>query len=143
MPAVRNKPFDLEWLEAGDWWSRVDQRDDGECWMWKQSVGSHGYGQTFDGITVRLAHRVAWALANGQQIPNDMTVDHICRNRTCVNPAHLRLLTNEDNARDNGQGRKTHCPAGHPYSGDNLYVNRRGHRKCLACQTLANRRRYP
>lgn len=126
--------LNIEYLRSIDWWAKVNRTgDELECWPWSRSVGSHGYGQTWDGITVRLAHRVAWSLTHGP-IPEGMTVDHICRNRRCCNPAHLRILTNLDNATDNGQGRKTHCPKGHPYSGDNLYVQpSNGSRHCRTC----------
>ena len=117
---------------AERFWSNVEIGNHQDCWLWKQSVGSHGYGQTFDGVTVRLAHRVAWALSIGP-IPARMTIDHRCRNRRCVNPQHLRLLTNLENATDNGQGRKTHCPSGHPYDEANTHRDKRGHRKCRAC----------
>lgn len=125
--------LNIEYLRSIDWWSKVIKTDDeSDCWLWSQSKGSHGYGQTWDGVTVRLAHRVAWVLTHGP-IPDDLTVDHICRNRTCCNPAHLRLLTNLVNATDNGQGRKTHCPSGHEYAGENLYVDPHGHRRCRTC----------
>ena len=107
-----------------------------DCWPWQKSVGSHGYGQAWDGITVRLAHRCAWSLENGP-IPGEMTVGHICGTLRCCNPTHLRLLTNEENA----GGIKTHCPKGHPYSGDNLYVDPQGHRRCRACNRERGRKK--
>jgi hypothetical protein len=130
---LRSAPIDVEWFTDDDWWEHVDVHAPDECWPWMQSCGSHGYGQTWDGRTVRLAHRVAWTLVHGP-IPEDMTVDHICRNRPCCNPWHLRLLSNVDNARDNGAARRTHCPQGHPYDEANTYVNARGHRQCRACR---------
>jgi hypothetical protein len=129
---LRSAPIDVDWFTGDDWWQHVDVHAPEQCWPWLQSCGSHGYGQTWDGRTVRLAHRVAWTLVHGP-IPEDMTVDHICRNRRCCNPWHLRLLSNIDNARDNGPARRTHCPRGHPYDETNTYVNRRGHRICRAC----------
>lgn len=100
------------------------------------STGSHGYGQigwNEDGTKiVTLTHRVAWELEHGP-IPDDMTIDHLCRNRRCCNPSHLRLLTNPANGRNNGQATKTHCPAGHRYGGNNLYVSPEGYRRCRAC----------
>lgn len=104
--------MDTDYLRQVDWWSRVNRGDHEECWLWTQSCGSHGYGQTWDGSTVLLAHRVAWTLVNGE-IPDGLTIDHVCRNRKCCNPSHLRLLSNIDNATDNGQISKTHCPARH------------------------------
>lgn len=50
-------PLDVDYLRPVFWW-RVEIRSDDECWLWGQSTGSHGYGQTWDGRTVRLAHRV-------------------------------------------------------------------------------------
>lgn len=130
--------LDLDYLKS-HFWPRVVVGEPNECWPWSQSIGSHGYGQAWDGITVRLAHRCAWELTHGR-IPDGLTIDHICRTRRCCNPAHLRLLTNLNNATDNGQGRKTHCPSGHPYSGANLYIQpSNGSRRCRAC--AANRRR--
>lgn len=88
---------------------RVDVRGADECWPWKLSIGSHGYGQigwNVDGKNVTTtAHRAAWSATNGP-IAGDLTVDHICRNKVCCNPAHLRLLSNVDNARDNVQAQR-------------------------------------
>ena len=128
---LRSAPIDVEHLGDG-WWLKVERRGGDECWPWTQSIASHGYGQTWDGTTVRLAHRVAWTLTYGP-IPEDLTVDHLCRNKRCCNPAHLRLLTNVENARDNGEGRKTHCPLGHPYDETNTYYGKSG-RQCRACR---------
>ena len=83
MPLPKDLPVDLAYLIEREWWTRVEVRDEAECWPWLQSVGSHGYGQTWDGVTVRLAHRVAWALANGEQVPLGMTIDHACHNKIC------------------------------------------------------------
>lgn len=98
-------PIDTSHLVRIDFWSRVAIDHDSGCWPWQQSVGSHGYGQTWDGITVRVAHRCAWTMVYGP-IEDRLTVDHICRNTRCCNPAHLRLMTNEDNARDNKQAQR-------------------------------------
>jgi hypothetical protein len=132
MAFLMGPPIDTDWLAPRDWWHDVEIGASDECWPWVKSTASHGYGQTWDGTTVRLAHRVAWTLANGP-IPAGMTIDHLCRNRRCCNPAHLRLLTNLENARDNGPARRTHCPRGHEYAGENLYVSPRGDRRCRVC----------
>lgn len=111
----------------------------GDCLVSNYSTGSHGYSQigwTEAGRThMRLGHRVAWEAHHGA-IPAGLTVDHICRNRRCINVDHLRLLPNQENARNNGMARRTHCPAGHPYDDTNTYVRpATGHRKCRACST--------
>lgn len=112
----------------------------GPCWLWKPLGSVHGYGQfTFAG-RVRLAHRVAHEIFIGP-IPPGLTVDHLCNVRPCVNPRHLEAVTRAENLRrartwENGasfQREKTHCPKGHPYSGDNLYLRPDGARGCRAC----------
>lgn len=75
------------------------------CWLSTYAPGSHGYPQV--GWMRRGergmvgAHRAAWTHHRGP-IPVGMTVDHLCHVRQCVNPRHLRLLPNVENARDNG-----------------------------------------
>lgn len=140
MPAPRRNDLDLDYLRRTEWWGKVEVGGPAGCWPWTRSTGSHGYGQTWDGVTVRLAHRVAWALHHGQQVPDGLTVDHECRNRICCNPAHLRLLSNVDNATDNGHGRKTHCPAGHPYDHLNTYTDPKGARRCRTCAAERRKR---
>ena len=110
----------------------------GDCLVSTYSVGSHGYAQvgwhdqTRGRSVMVLVHRAAWELLRGP-IPAGMTVDHICRNRRCLSIDHLRLVSNEDNARDNGQSRRTHCPHGHRYEGANVKRTKQGHRVCRTC----------
>lgn len=80
----------------------------GGCLISTYSIGSHGYAQVgwrLNGSKNQMttAHRAAWVAHTGEQIPEGMTVDHTCHVRRCVNPEHLRLLSNLDNARDNAQ----------------------------------------
>lgn len=76
--------------------------DPSGCWISNYSVASHGYAQigwqTGNSRHMVLAHRAAWTHANGQ-VPLGMTLDHTCKTRRCVNPDHLRLLPNFENAR--------------------------------------------
>lgn len=76
---------------------------DGECWISTYSTASHGYAQigwSEEGRDkVVTAHRAAWVYHNHKQIPDGYTVDHLCKNRRCVNPQHLRALPNFENAR--------------------------------------------
>lgn len=132
-----SEPIDVDLLQRRDWWRLVGRCNPFECWPWQQSVGSHGYGQTFDGITVRLAHRVAWTLTYGP-IPDGLTIDHLCRNRQCCNPGHMRLMTNVENARLNGNAVKTHCTRGHEFTPENTRLNNNGHRLCRECQNIRN-----
>ena len=74
------------------------------CLISTYSVASHGYAQIGwtdkdGGHYMVLCHRAAWVHHHGMQIPDGMTIDHLCKNRQCVNPDHLRLLSNFENAR--------------------------------------------
>lgn len=124
-------------------WTHVQTSSPTECWPWLMSIGNHGYGQigwSENGHTrMVLAHRLAWHLVNGV-IPEELTIDHLCRNRRCCNPDHMRLATLSVNAQDGSLHRKgwegtprTHCPAGHPYNDQNTYQSPKGDKRCLAC----------
>lgn len=81
--------------------ANVDVRADG-CWISRYSTSTHGYAQIGwqdqGERHVVLAHRAAWTHVHGQ-VPLGMTIDHVCKTRRCVNPDHLRLLPNFENAR--------------------------------------------
>lgn len=67
-------------------WEKVDKS--GECWLWTAYTTKKGYGQTHIGGKTKYAHRVAYELSVGP-IPDGKELDHLCRNRACVNPDHL------------------------------------------------------
>lgn len=92
-------PSDLTLEVRVHFWSKVDRRGPDECWEW-QAGGSHtGYGSYHIGGHTFMAHRVAYVIANGN-IPPGYMVMHTCDNRGCMNPAHLRLGTSDDNIAD-------------------------------------------
>ncbi len=96
-------------VDPETFWSHVAIAGPDECWLWQQSVGSHGYGQTWNGKSVVLAHRVAWELTHGP-IPDGQFVLHRCDVKRCVNArAHLFLGTDAENAMD--KARKGRAPA--------------------------------
>lgn len=77
-------------------WSKVAAGDGRSCWTWTAALNDSGYGVfNLSGRMVR-AHRIAYEFSYGP-IPDGMQVDHVCRNRQCVNPAHLRIATNKQN----------------------------------------------
>lgn len=121
-------------------WAKVQKTDGTGCWLWlgKRSPSGYGYYREY------RAHRVAF-VALGGHIPNGLQLDHLCRSRLCVNPAHLEIVTNKENARRGESpsainGKKTHCVNGHPLSGDNLrtQVVSKSHtmRQCKACHRI-------
>lgn len=109
--------------------------DESGCWHYTGPRTPKGYGVTSAlGRQERLAHRVTYVLAVGP-IPSGYEVDHLCSIPRCCNPEHLEAVTPQENRRRSplAPERRTHCPEGHPYAGDNLFINRRGHRCCRAC----------
>jgi hypothetical protein len=117
------------------------------CWEWSGKVAKNGYGHTKVGGEFRLAHRAFYEGMKGP-IAEGMTIDHLCRNRSCVNPAHLEPVSRGENVLRSPATRaainlaKTHCVRGHPLSGPNLYLrpDRPGHRHCRACAKAASRK---
>ena len=113
------------------------------CWIWIGSCTSKGYGQFgYKGMNVP-AHRWGYEHLVGQ-IPSGLQLDHLCRVRCCVNPAHLEVVSSRTNVlRGVGvtamNAKKTHCPQGHPYAGDNLYIYPHGGRGCRECNRKAGR----
>lgn len=93
----------------------------------------HGIGPVATRTLNRLiaAHRFAYELANGP-IPDGLEIDHLCRNRKCVNPAHLQAVSHRENML---RAAKTHCLNGHPLTGPNVYLRPDGRgRECRECR---------
>lgn len=114
------------------------------CWEWTGAIDRNGYGRIRVNGKLDRAHRASYETHVGQ-IPDGLHIDHLCRNRRCLNPDHLEPVTPAENVRrGEGHGSETHCPEGHPYAGDNLYehTDRHGYtrRMCRACNVERGRR---
>lgn len=110
-------------------WKSVNKTE--SCWLWNKHLTAAGYGGFWCEKTV-LAHRYS-VILHGTEIPNGMFVDHMCRVRSCVNPAHLRVVTVKENTLC-GVGpsamaaKRTKCPKGHAYT-----YRWRNERHCKIC----------
>ena len=124
-------------------WRQVVRVPESNCWIWigdahkRDHHGRFTVSSTGNKPYRVMAYRWSYEQMVGP-IPDGMQLDHFRCEPLCVNPAHLEPVTGKENQhRGNGLGgvnfRKTHCPAGHPLSGDNL-IAQRGRRYCRACR---------
>lgn len=132
--------------------ANVRVTEDG-CWEWLGKTRGGGYAviEIRGGVgraarEHKAAHRVSYQAFIGS-IPDGLQLDHLCRNRRCVNPAHLEPVTARENtlrgtspAAENAV--KTHCHRGHELAGDNLRIREDGTRRCRACIRLTARQAY-
>jgi hypothetical protein len=120
--------FNLAWKQVGD------------CHLWKNYLDRDGYGSFYFQKKNRRAQRVAYYFANGD-IPEGMVIDHICKNRHCVNPEHLRCITTSQNSLENSRSvgainrMKEFCKYGHKL--DRKYGKQR---YCSICQSEKHKR---
>ncbi len=116
------------------------------CWEWQGALTEKGYGIFWDGSINVSAHRYSYEWFNNCKLPKyiagGLQIDHLCRNRRCVNPDHLELVTQRENLKRGNTGwylklkqtSKTHCPQGHPYNKENTYITPNNKRQCKICK---------
>lgn len=123
--------------------SRIAVEDRGytsPCWISDRSTMDNGYTRMCHGGKVWLTHRLSYVMHVGP-IPDDLVIDHLCRQRACANPDHLEPVTQRVNLhRGDGfigqQSRRTRCIRGHALYGDNLYRAPNGSRLCRTCRHM-------
>ncbi len=112
------------------------------CWIYEGPRFKDGYGKAPGG---KLVHREVYEALVGS-IPPGLEIDHLCRNRACYNPLCLEPVTHAENMRRSKpwsyQKRKTECPSGHPYAGENLRIAKDGGRECVTCRKASSMKAY-
>lgn len=123
--------------EQDRFWKKVRKTDG--CWVWTASHGSSGYGQ----FEVRgqnwAAHRIAWMICRHHLPRWGFELDHLCRNRSCVRPSHMDVVTRSENLARRPKetypnAMKERCHKGHEYDYAIQKGDRKGHRVCRECQ---------
>lgn len=125
--------------------ARVNKTNNG-CWIWCGCLSKDGYGSISVNCKPKLVHRVAYELWR-EPIPPGLQIDHLCRIRSCVNPKHLEVVTQQENFKRGNKGSaygriqklKTHCPRGHPYNNFNTYKYK-NQRFCIECHNARRRK---
>ena len=130
--------------------ARIEHEPNSGCWLWAGSINERGYGSISTPRGTRRVHRVAYELFTGRPIPPGLTLDHLCRVRSCVNPDHLEPVTNRENIlRGIGltavNARMTFCKRGHLFGSGNFDWRRRRDgrtwRRCIPCERYRMARR--
>ena len=142
------KPFTAE-RRLSAFWAKVDKNGPvpenhpglGHCWLWTGFIGDTGYGQLrVEGRRLIKAHHFLMGKA-----PRGLDWDHLCRTRSCVNPAHLEAVSRSVNLRRGLQSGLTPCcPQGHPFDEANTGYQgpNKDHRYCRTCLREKARRRH-
>ncbi len=144
------KPIIMDIIDKTYFITRIKVDDISNCWLWTGSMSSTGYGIACFNREYYRAHRISYFMFNGK-ISQDLVIDHMCRNKQCVNPDHLREVTQEINSLENNSSpffensKKTHCKRGHGLFGENLnirYTNGKIRRECVFCSKESKRKSW-
>lgn len=116
------------------------------CWLWTGAKTPSGYGKINRNGRFQYVHRFAYEMAFGA-IPTGLEIDHLCGNRSCVNPSHLEPVTRQENITRSGgassvNASKTHCTNGHIFDEENTRFDSDGHRRCRICNRAWRRQTY-
>ncbi len=119
-----------------------------KCWIWLGAANTNGYGEFSLNGKCCKAHRISYEFYKEETIPKNLVIDHLCRNKMCVNPDHLEIVTAYINTmRGNSphaiNARKIRCRNGHILNENTVKEtklrNGRSRRRCLVCCRLRQR----
>lgn len=143
-PAVIQAKYEVTSRER--FWSKVE-KSEGGCWSWSASCNMDGYGQFLYHGKMCRSHRIAYTWIKGE-IPVGFELDHVCRNRKCVNPEHLEAVDHRTNSiramiATGVKAGATHCVNGHPFNDANTGIRKTGSgRYCKVCSRRSGDRSY-
>jgi hypothetical protein len=130
-----------EW-EAEAFLNRFDKGEPHECWNWNGSLSGDGYGMFYSNYKRYRAHRLSYLMHKGP-LDSSLVIDHLCSNPKCVNPNHLRQVSQKENVFSGNSViaknlSKTKCVNGHALEGTNLKIAKDGSRYCYECNRASN-----
>lgn len=134
----------LDEQDSARFWSYVDKNGTNGCWEWTSSLYPQGYGRFWLYPRNLRAHRISYTITKGP-IPQGLVLDHLCRNRKCVNPDHLEAVTNRQNTLRGISGIKAaappankefFCVQGHERTPENTYRRSNGVQECRKCRQM-------
>jgi len=108
------------------------------CWIWTGYVHERGYGRVTINGERRKVHRLSWLELRGE-IPEGLTIDHLCEQKLCCNPWHMDVVPASVNTRrrwDREFDSDRTCRRGHPRTDENTYTRPNGARECAECRWL-------
>ena len=132
-------------LVLNRFWDKVEITN--SCWNWSGGKNKAGYGRISINHVMVLAHRFIYEIMESK-IPRGIVIDHLCRNRSCVNPSHMDITTIGQNCMRGDSpsainSRKTHCGKGHQYNDNNMRIDPKTKKKrCIICQKEYDRIRW-
>lgn len=135
-------PHPIEGQAMKRFWAKVDERSPEECWPWLDTISNRGYGRFYlDSLTYVSAHVYMYELVV-EPIPFGTEIDHTCKNKWCVNPYHLEVVTHRENMQRYNGTTETHCANGHEYAVVGFRITGHNGRTCRECARKRRRKAY-